>query len=368
MKILYVTTVSLTLNTFLVPHIKFLVEQGYEVKIASNIDSELSKEFADMAVEHIKIDFSRSPVDFKNLNAFKQIKKLQEKEKFDIVHVHTPIASFITRLALKNQNIKIIYTAHGFHFYKGAPLINWILYYPLEKIAAKWTDILVTINNEDLQYAKKFKLRNCGHAQLMHGVGIDPNIYKISNFDRNEYKKELGLKEDDFVLLILAELNKNKNHIQIIKAMEILNKKYTNIKVLCAGNGPLENKLKLEVKKLCVEDSIKFIGFRSDIKELLYSCDCVGLFSKREGLGKCLLEGMLAGKSLIATDTRGPREVVENNKNGYLVEVGNYKKTAEYIENIYLDKSKRVNFSKYSLKKVDRYYLKNVLGEILQYY
>ena len=368
MKILYVTTVSVTLNTFLIPHIKHLIKNGHEVQIASNIDVELSEEFIKENIVHTKIDFSRNPLSLDNKNAYKQIKELQEKEKFDVVHVHTPVASFITRLALKNKAIKMIYTCHGFHFYKGEPLINWMIYYPLEKIAARWTDTLVTINSEDLERATKFKLRNNGQVKMMHGVGIDPKEYDIGDFDREKYREELGLDKEDFVLLILAELNKNKNHIQVIKAMEILKSKYPSIKVLCAGKGPLENELKETVSKMNLEENIKFIGFRNDIKELLYSCDCIGLFSKREGLGKCLLEGMVAGKCLIATNTRGPKELIKNEKNGFLVEVGDYKQTAEYVEVIYLNTERRKELIDNSKKRVSNYYIDNVLCEISRFY
>lgn len=368
MKILYVTTVSVTLNTFLIPHIKHLIKNGHEVKIASNIDVELSEEFIKENIVHTKIDFSRNPLSLDNKNAYKQIKELQEKEKFDVVHVHTPVASFITRLALKNKAIKMIYTCHGFHFYKGAPLINWMIYYPLEKIAARWTDTLVTINSEDLERAKNFKLRNDGQVKLMHGVGIDPKEYGIGDFDRDKYREELGVDKEDFVLLILAELNKNKNHIQVIKAMEILKGKYPSIKVLCAGKGPLENELKETVSKMNLEENIKFIGFRNDIKELLYSCDCIGLFSKREGLGKCLLEGMVAGKCLIATNTRGPRELIEDCNNGFLLKVGDYEKIAETLSYIYLNNEKTEKFGLVSKEKVKKYYIENVLNEIEKYY
>lgn len=364
MKILYVTTVSLTLNTFLIPHIKHLIENGHEVQIASNIDVEVSKEFVNSNIKHTKIDFSRNPFSLSNKKAYTQIKELQKKECFDIVHVHTPVASFVTRLALKNEDIKIIYTAHGFHFYNGAPLINWVLYYPLEKIAAKWTDTLVTINNEDFERAKKFKLRNDGQIELMHGVGMDPNEYEFTNFNKEQYREDLGLDKNDFVLLVLAELNKNKNHVQIINAMEILKDKYPNIKVLCAGKGPLEEKLKELVKEKRIDNNIKFIGFRSDIKELLYISDCIGLFSMREGLGKCLLEGMITGKALIATNTRGPKELIEHNKNGFLVKIGDYKSTAKYIEELYLDNEKRSEFGEISKIKVKNYFMENILVEI----
>ena len=186
--------------------------------------------------------------------------------------------------------------------------------------------------------------------------------------DKEIYIEELGLKNDDFVILMIAELNKNKNHVQLINAMTLLKYKYPKIKVLCAGNGPLKEELERKVKDLGLDKNIEFLGFRSDINKLLNISDCITLFSYREGLGKCLLEGMIAGKPLIATDTRGPRELIENNKNGYLVQIGDYKKTAEYIENIYLDKIKRFNFSKNSMSKINKYYLNNVLEEVAQYY
>lgn len=367
-KVLYVTTVSLTLNTFLIPHIRYLKEKGYDVQIASNIDVELSNIFNELGVNHTKIDFSRNPFSIKNVNAYKQIQRLQKEEKFDVIHVHTPVASFITRAAFKNENIKIIYTCHGFHFYDGAPLINWAIYYPIEKLAARWTDTLVTINKEDFNRAEKFRLRKNGQVKLMHGVGLESEKYYIKELDKSSYRKELGLKDDDFVILILAELNKNKNHIQLINAMKLLNYKYPRIKCLCAGDGPLKEKLEEKSKEFDLDKNIKFLGFRTDVKELINISNCVALFSKREGLGKCLLEGMMAGKPLLATNTRGPRELIENNKNGYLVKVGDYQKTAEYIKNIYLDTVKRNNFSKYSLSKIDKYYLENVLSDIEKYY
>lgn len=367
-KILYVTTVSLTLNTFLIPHIRYLKENGYDIQIASNIDVELSNEFNELEVNHTKIDFSRNPFSIKNIKAYKQIRNLYEKSNFDIVHVHTPVASFITRAALRNKKIKMIYTCHGFHFYKGAPLINWIIYYPIEKLASRWTDTIVTINKEDMKIAEGFKLRNNGELKLMNGVGIDHKKYETDKIYKDFYKKKLGLKEDDFVILMLAELNRNKNHIQIIKAMKLLNYRYPKIKVLFAGNGPLKDVLENKVKEFELDNNIKFLGFRTDVKELLNISDCVTLLSKREGLGKCLLEGMIVGAPLIATDSRGPRELIENNKNGYLVKVGDYHKTAEYIENIYLDITKRYNFSKCSLSKIDNYYLENVLSDIAKYY
>ena len=347
MKILYVTTIGLTLNTFLVPHILELVRRGHKVDCACNIDRVLDKELEGNKVVTHNIKFSRNPFNKDNLQAIKEIKELQEKNNYDVVHVHTPIASFITRYALKNYKVKVIYTCHGFHFYSGASIINWILYYPVERISAKWTDRIITINNEDFKRAKSFKLRNKGEVLLMHGVGINPTDYEVENFDKDTYRKQFGVEKDDFMILMLAEINKNKNHIQIIKAIEMMEDK-SKVKVICGGSGPLEESLKAKVQELKLDENIKFIGYRNDIKELLNSCDCVALLSKREGLGKCLLEGMLLNKKIIATKTRGSSTLLGENSNAFC-EIDNYRSTKELIERLMTND---INCEKYILNNI----------------
>ena len=332
---------------------------------ASNLVEEFSEELTDLGVKLFEVPFTRNPLDFNNLKAFKKIKEIQKKNKYDIVHVHTPVASFVTRYALrKEKNLKIVYTCHGFHFYKGGSAINWIVFYPLEKIAAKWTDTIVTINSEDYEIAKGFSLRNNGQVSKMHGVGIEKEKYVIENFDKSEYRKKLGLNDDDFVILVLAELNKNKNHIQLIKAMNLLKDKYPNIKAIFAGNGPLEDDVKKQIKENELEDKISLLGWRNDVKELINSSDLVGLFSKREGLGKCLLEAMICGKCVIATNTRGPRELIEQDINGYMFEIDDIETTAKSIERIYLDKKLKSKFERNVVDTANRYLLDNVLQQL----
>ena len=359
-KILYVTTVSQTINAFLIPHIKELMKNGHEVEIACNIDLELDDSIKD--INFNRINFSRNPFKFCNIKAIKEIQNLFHLNKYDIVHVHTPIAAFITRLALRKENVEIIYTAHGFHFYKGASIVNWAVYYSLEKIASKWTDKLITINHEDFKRANKFTLRNNGKVYLMNGVGIEPAKYKIDDFNREDYRLKIGVSSDDFMILILAEINKNKNHIQVIKALELIDNK--NLKVICAGEGPLKS----ELEKLCKKnniDSVKFIGYRRDIKELINSTDCISLFSKREGLGKCLLEGMIAGNPIIATKTRGPKELVLEGENGYLVELEDYVNTGRVIEKLAQNKELRKTMGGKSKELVKKYDLDNILKFIV---
>ena len=364
-KILYVTTIATSINAFLVPHIKYLIDEGYEVDVATNIDVEINEELIKKGVRIFNIPFQRNPLSLKNKDAYKEIQKLYQKEKYDIVHVHTPVASFVTRLALKNEkNLKIVYTCHGFHFYKGGSPINWLLFYPLEKIAAKWTDTLVTINSEDYEIAKGFTLRNNGQVFKMHGVGIEKEKYVIENFDKSEYRKKLGLNDDDFVILVLAELNKNKNHIQLIKAMNLLKDKYPNIKAIFAGTGPLEDDIKKQIKENELEDKISLLGWRNDVKELINSSDLVGLFSKREGLGKCLLEAMICGKCVIATNTRGPRELIEQDINGFMFGIDDIETTAKSIENICSNLDTRNKFEKNVIDIANRYLLDNVLDEL----
>ena len=368
-KILYVTTVSSTINAFLVPHIKYLIEKGYKVDVATNITDEVDKSLIDVGVRVFKVDFQRTPISLKNSRAYKQIREIQKNEKYDIVHVHTPVASFVTRYALrKEKNLKIIYTCHGFHFYKGGSILNWMLFYPIEYLAARWTDKLITINSEDLEVAKKFKLRSNGSVSKIHGVGIEKEKYVIENFDKSEYRKKLNLENEDFVILVLAELNKNKNHIQLIKAMSKLKDKYPNIKALFAGVGPLEEEIKSQIKDYGLENNIQLLGWRNDVKELINSCDVVGLFSKREGLGKCLLEGMICGKTVIATNTRGPKELIVNDENGFLFEIDEHEKTIKSIEKIYKDKFLKAKFEYNGKKKANRYLLENVLCQLDEIY
>lgn len=366
-RVLYVTTVSRTINAFLIPHIEKLVDEGYIVDCACAIDLKVDDRILAKGCNIFDIPFSRNPLHPKNVKAFKELRKIQEKNNYDVVHVHTPVASFVARLAFrKKENLKMIYTCHGFHFYKGSPIINWLLFYPLEKIAAKWTDTLVTINEEDYEIATTFNLRNNGQVLKMNGVGIEKENYVIENFDRNKYRKSLDIDEDDFVILVLAELNKNKNHIQLIKAMNLLKDKYPNIKAIFAGSGPLENDIKKQIKEYGLEDRITLLGWRDDVKELINSCDMVGLFSKREGLGKCLLEAMICGKPVVATNTRGPRELIEENINGFLVEIDDFEKTADAIKKFYQN---HTNLKEENIKNsIDKYLLNNVLNQISTYY
>lgn len=332
-KVLYITTVSRTINAFLTPHIEMLLDNGYEVDCACSIDKEIDSELLKKGVKLHNIPFSRNPLGINNIKAFKKLLEIQKVNNYDIVHVHTPIASIYGRLLkLKFKKLKTIYTAHGYHFFKNGPKLGWILYYPIEKIMAKLTDVTININKEDYEITlEKLKPKKC---YLLKGVGINLNLYKTLNDSQKKSKKEeLKIKEDEFVIIMIAELNKNKNQIQLIKAIEVLKYECPNIKVLFVGEGD-----KLEFLKKAAEninEKVIFLGFRNDINELINISDIGVLLSYREGLPRNIMELMANGKKVIATNIRGSKDLISNDSIGKLIEVNDFENTAKAIKYYY---------------------------------
>ena len=357
-KVLYVTTVSRTINAFLTPHIEMLLENGYQVHCACSIDKPVSRELQGKGVKIFEVPFSRNPLGIGNIKAFMKLDELQRSNDYDIVHVHTPIAAIYGRLLkLRYPNLRTIYTAHGYHFLKGGSKLGWFLYYPIEKIMAKFTDVIININKEDYDITKdKLKPKKCC---LLNGVGLDLGKYKkLNDKEVLEKRKELGLNENDFVILMIAEINKNKNHIQVINAMEILKKNYSNIKLICIGDGNMMDSLKEEIAAKNLSNNIFMLGYREDVNELINISDVGVLMSYREGLPRNIMEFMACGRKVIATDIRGCRDLVCNESVGTLVEVGDYESTAKAIEKYYLLEDKTFKISdeiiKYDIKSVNK--------------
>ncbi|MGL5244555.1 MAG: glycosyltransferase family 4 protein [Sarcina sp.] len=339
-KILYVTTVSRTINAFLIPHIEALIEKGYKVDCACSIDKKVDECLIKKGVKVFEIPFNRNPLSSENIKAFKMLNKIQEKNNYDLVHVHTPIASIYGRLLKKKHpKVKTIYTAHGYHFLKGGSKIPWLTFYPIEKFMAKFTDATININKEDFNITRK--LIRPKKSYYVKGVGLDLTQYKpLENSAKSEIRKELGLSWNDFVVIMIAELNENKNHIQLIKAMELLRNRFPNIKALCVGDGILYEKLKEEIDKRALSNNIKLLGFRRDINNVINISDIGILLSYREGLPRNIMELMANGKKVIATDIRGNRDLVCNENVGTLVKLGDFEETAKAIEDYYLNNSR----------------------------
>lgn len=369
LKILYVATLSNTINAFLIPHIKMLVDEGHEVDIACNIDQKIDTKLKSIVGNIFKVNFNRSPFKLDNIKAYKEIIEIINQEKYEIIHTHTPTASAIVRLACRNlSNTKVIYTAHGFHFYKGAPLKNWIIYYPIEKWLSKYTDCLLTINNEDYNIAieKKFKAKS---IEKINGVGVDlSKFYPVSENEKFQLRKKHNFNENDFILIYPAELNKNKNQLLLIEVIDIIKDKIPNIKLILAGTGELFNYYRKMVLKKRLEKYIVFTGYRTDIDELLKLSDISVASSIREGLPVNILEAMACGLPVVATRNRGHNELVINRVNGFLVNINNKNEFVNSIYQLFLNKNIRVKMGKKSLSLVKKYSINTIVDEIYKVY
>ena len=363
-KVIYVTTVSRTINAFLVPHINMLLDNGYEVHCACSIDKPVDEELQRRGVKIFEVPFSRNPLGIGNIKAFIKLEELQRINNYDIVHVHTPIAAIYGRLLkLSFPSLRTIYTAHGYHFLKGGSKLGWLLYYPIEKIMAKFTDVIININKEDYEITKeRLKPKKC---YLLNGVGLDLREYKkLSSKEIQEKRKEFGLNDKDFVVLMIAEINKNKNHIQLINAMDILKDKYPNIKVLCIGDGTLKESVEKQINLKNLQNNIFMLGYRLDVNKLINISDIGILLSYREGLPRNIMEFMACGRKIVATDIRGCRDLVCNESVGTLVDVGDYEGTARAIEKYYLLNDKNFNIS----DEIYKYDITNVNKELSNIY
>lgn len=364
MKILYITTISDTMG-FFPDHIKMLLGQGHTVDLACNIVNPVKQEIINMGCKIHQIPFQRFPLRKDNLSAYKMLKEIIIDEGYDLVHTHTPIASAITRLACKNiKKIKVFYTAHGFHFYKGAPIKNWVIYYPIEKWLSKYTDTLITINKEDYERAKsKFKAKR---VEYIPGVGIDQDKFKTVEVNRDSKRSDLGLPKNAFVVLSVGELNKNKNHEVVIKAIAQIDN--SNVYYIICGEGKLDDYLRNLSKRLGIENRVLLLGFREDIPEMCKISDIFAFPSYREGLSVALMEAMANGLPVVCSNIRGNSDLIEDGKGGYLVEPidveGFAKYTIELIKNCKL----RSQFSDFNHKKIEKYETKNVLNLLEQIY
>ncbi|WML45828.1 glycosyltransferase family 4 protein [Neobacillus sp. PS3-40] len=316
-KVLFCATVDYHFKAFHLPYLKWFKEQGWEVHIVAS--GELELPFVD---KKYTIPIQRSPFNKMNILAYKELKSIIDQNQYKIIHCHTPMGGVLTRLAARaarKTGTKVIYTAHGFHFCKGAPLLNWLLYYPIEKVLSRFTDCLITINQEDFNLAKKhrFKAEIIKHV---HGVGVNTEIFKpVDENHRNMFRKSLGYAPNDFLMFYAAEFNKNKNQKLLIESLALIKDEIPNAKLLLAGEGPLLQECSDLARKLNLENMIDFLGYRNDIDELLKISDIAVASSLREGLPVNIMEAMSSGLPVVANDNRGHRELIENNINGWII-------------------------------------------------
>ena len=341
-KILQITTVKQTIEAFLLPFANAFSEEGWVVHAAAE-NATSSDAINESHSKVFNISFSRS---LKNISSvyksFKQIRKLIIEEGYDIVHVHTPIAAFITRFACLGLSSKVFYTAHGFHYNEANSRFKNICFYMLEKIALIKTDHLFVINEDDLSFALN-KL-NCNENKVtkLNGIGVRTDDFIFSEFLRKDFRNSSYIEDDCFVILQIAELNDNKNHKLVFRSLSDLLSSHPdfNFKYLIVGSGPHESSLKKLSSEMGLEKYTTFLGHRKDIRGLISACDLLVLSSKREGLPRCIMEAMSAKKTVVANDIRGCRDLLGSGA-GMLVQSNDQKMWSNAIYHLYRNPSER---------------------------
>lgn len=314
------------------------------------------------------VQISRNPFNFlTNFNAYRQIKKICRAEHYDLVHCHTPVGGVLGRLCGKvYADTKIIYTAHGFHFYKGASILNWLLYYPIEKKLAKRTDCIVTINKEDFDLAsKRFK----STIRMITGVGVNIERFKpfLSLKEKTDARKELNLSDNNFVIIYCAQFIKRKNHKFLIDIIPSLKNSILNIKILLVGSGKLENKMKKRCKKNKVDDVVQFLGYRTDVENIYRISDLLVSTSLQEGFGISLVEGMACGLPVVCSDIRGHNEIL-NGLNGFRIPLCDAQEFVEKILLLYQNKKLYKEISERNIVYANNFSVDSSVNQMLKIY
>lgn len=355
--ILFAATTCSHIYHFMLPFMEMMYSKGFKIDVMATKDHTYDKLMESSFIRKLyPINISRNPFNIGNLHAYKEIKQIINKNKYSMIHTNTPIMSFYLRLAARKlPHTKVIYMAHGFHFFKGASLKNWLLYFPAELIASRFTHDIITINKEDYYLAIKW-FKHC-RVHYVPGTGLD-----LSKYEMKQVNKKLSN-----TIICVSEFIKRKNHKQIIFALPYIIEKIKDVKVWFVGRGKLMEQCRDIANYLGVNDYIEWLGFRYDVPELLNRADIAVLTSYHEGVPRCLLEAMASRKPIVATDVRGNRELVEDGKNGYLVAHDDYRGFADAC--IRILKSNRIDeMGKKSLNICRKYNIEIVKKMMLTIY
>lgn len=390
-KALIVTRVSGFVPQFELSHVRILQDMGYEVHYAANYNTivygEDNSRLDGTGIIRHQVDFERSPFSVNVLTAARQLEEVMKKEQFDMIHCHMPMSGVVARICayrlMKSGRCKrapVLYTAHGFHFYKHSPWRNW-LYYPAERYLARYTDRLITMNNEDYRRAGKFPVR--GRVEKIAGAGIDLLKYRVADnaalteeersqaqlnrtqmqIKRVNRRKELGIRDDEFVIISVGELTRRKNHMLVIHTLQKCRDR--NIKYLLCGSGPLEEELRAQVTKLNMEDRVIFAGYCTDIQEQLAAADCFVFPSLQEGLPMAVMEAMAAGLPVVGLPIRGNVDLIEHKKGGCLVRADAF---AAAIMHLKGHKKLRQSMGAWNQKRIEAFDVHIVDGQMRRIY
>jgi len=366
-RVLYVATSDIHIKTFHVPYLDWLAGQGHTVDLAAE---KRGDNVFDSVERHVWLPFPRSILSKRHPKTYRELRSLIENGDYDLVHCHTPIPSALTRLAARRWRKKggrVLYTAHGFHFYHGAPLFNWLAYYPAEALLSRLTDGIITINREDLRYAQGRLFR--ANPYLIPGIGVQDSKFQVLDDDRrNALRASLGYSEDKLLILYIAEFIPRKNHDFLLRAFQQVTGQIQNARLLLAGIGQEMERVQAEVERTGLANCVDFLGYRTDVERFAAVADVGVSTSLHEGLGLGLLEQMMCGVPVVATQDKGHREFIEDGINGYLIKQGEIEAFADAIVRLLSDQKLRETFGGAARLKSEKFSIKQSLAAMAKIY
>ena len=367
-KVLFVATVvKKHIMVFHLPYLEWFHQNGFEVHVCARNDYDNKVDckipFCD---KYYDLPFERSPANINNVKVYKQLSHIINTYQYDIIHCHTPMGGALTRLASRDarrNGSKVIYTAHGFHFYQGASLLNWLFYYNAEKWLSRFTDILITINQEDFQRAKNFRMNR---LEYVPGVGVDTSKFSINSINKFEKRKNLGLPEDAIVILSVGEINKNKNHELVLNSIKKI--EHEKVFYVICGQGPNDEHLLKMSEKYGIGNNLKLLGFRNDINEIYKIADIFAFPSLREGLSIALMESMTSSLPVVCTNIRGNRDLIDHNKGGFVVNPESVDDFAEALQKLVSNEDLRMQMGRYNNQRIITYDIHSVMKQMSEIY
>ena len=364
-KILLTATNAMIFH-FLVPHIEKLLEMGHYVEIASTAlegyDDLLRNRIKKKPVKISYIRLNRSPFSLSNYKGIIDLKRIIDNDSFDLIWTNEPVMSIAPRLAARSarkKGTKVVYMVHGFHFFDGSSKGSWLIFYPIERIMAKFADYLITINKEDFNRGKSFGFKDVFYV---HGVGLDTKRFREASVDRSLKRKEIGIPNNVIMLLSVGELGTRKNHEVVIRALGELKDK--DIHYAICGEGVLEDYLKNLCKELGIAENVHFLGYHRDIPEICKAADIYVFPSQREGLGIGALEGMASGLPLISSYVNGIRDYTEDGVTGYTIQPHNIEGYVMAIRKLADNTGDRARFGSHNMIAAQKFDVCNTIQEI----
>jgi glycosyltransferase EpsD len=365
-KILFVANVAKEhILKFHIPSIIMFKNKGWIVDVACYKDAEVP--YCD---HQYSMSYTRNPLTLKTFKGIYELRRIINSEKYDIVYCHTPVGGLVARLACKKARklgTQVIYFAHGLHFYKGAPKLNWLIYYPIEKYLAHYTDKFILSSEEDYIFVKSHFKECKPNKSFELGCNFDKFFIENKNEIRKQYRISLDIPENALVLIYVAEIIKNKNQQMLLKTLQEVKKTIPNTYMLLVGPEHDNGKCKMLAQKMNILDSVRFLGWRSDIAQLFYCSDFCTASSIREGFGYNLVEAMACGVPVITTANRGHMTIVQDGHNGYLIQINDYNTMANRIQHLVYDVTLSNRLLKQATRDIEKYREQNVLDSLYDF-